>query len=73
MPGICSVLGQKGVQKFEKEATDSITKVFLQLKEMDVFEPVFQKDLLLDQVCNGLESLAFMTEEKNGNIKCLLV
>ena len=61
---------KEGVEKFGKEAADAITKEFLQFQEMDVFEPVFQKDLTYQQIKDDLKSLSFLTEEQNGDIKC---
>ena len=38
---------------------------------MDVFEAVFQKDLTYQQIKDALESLSFLTEKQNVDIKCL--
>jgi hypothetical protein len=60
---------KKGLKKFKEVGEEAVPKELLQLHMRDTFKPQNAKELSTDQKKGALESLMFLKEKRDGNIK----
>ena len=60
----------RGMKKFGEKDCQAALKEMEQLHERNVFDPVKVDDITTSEKKRALESLIFLTEKKDGTIKC---
>ena len=60
---------QKGLKLFGDRAEAAVDSELSQIHSLNAFVQKFTKDLSYEQKNKALESLLFITENRNGNIK----
>ena len=60
---------KKVIDIFGKKADASVVKELTQIHELETYGPIMASDLSWEEKKNALESLLFITEKRNGDIK----
>ena len=60
---------KKGIQLFRKKSYSAVVKELTQIHKLETYEPIMGSYLSWEEKKKALESLLFITEKRNGDIK----
>ena len=60
---------KKGIELFGKKAYAAVVKEFTQIHKLEMYEPIMASDLSWEEKKKALESLLFIAENRNKDIK----
>ena len=60
---------KKGIELFVEKSDAAVVKELTQIHELETYEPIMASDLSWEEKKKALESLLFITEKRNGDIK----
>ena len=60
---------KKGMDLFGEKADAAVVKELTQIHELETYEPIMDSDMSWEDRKKALESLLFITEKRNGDIK----
>lgn len=66
---LCNTTTSKGVELFGDKVNVAVQKELREFHDLETYKPILESDILLKDKKDALESLLFIVEKRNSNIK----